>query len=93
MFRYNRITCGDNESEANERGVSDGMDVVGEGGSFEKDLRLIGREFPRRGEELRKERSENLSLDYKGRKGETEVVGTSEERVLPLGLILIRLCR
>ena len=37
----------DRESEANGIGVRDGMDVVGEGGSFEKDLSLIGREFQR----------------------------------------------
>ena len=44
--------------------VTDGMDVVGgEDGSFERDLRLIGREFQRRGEELRKERSEKLNLE------------------------------
>ena len=54
------------ESEANGRGVRDEMDLVGEGGSFEKDLRLIGREFEGRRDELRKERSENLSLEVRG---------------------------
>ena len=34
------------------------MDLLGEGGSCETDLRLIGRYFQIRGEELRKERSE-----------------------------------
>ena len=42
--------------------------MVGEGWSFEKDMRLIGREFQRRGAELRKERLENLSLDIRGGK-------------------------
>ena len=32
----------------------------------EKDLRLVGREFQRRGEAFRKELSENLSLDVSG---------------------------
>ena len=45
----------DRESGVNGRGVRDNMDVVGEGRSFEKDLRLIGSGFQRRGEELRKE--------------------------------------
>ena len=31
-----------------------------------KDLRFIGREFHKRGEELRNERSANLSLEEKG---------------------------
>ena len=31
-----------------------------------KDLRLVGREFHRRGEAFRKERSKNLSLDVSG---------------------------
>ena len=42
----------------NGRGL--GENVVGIG---EKDLILVGREFQRRGEAFRKERSENLSLD------------------------------
>lgn len=33
----------DRKSRANERGVREGMDVVDEGGSFKKDLRLTGR--------------------------------------------------
>ena len=44
----------------NRRGVEE--DGVG------KDLRLVGREFERRGEAFRKERSENLSLDVSGRR-------------------------
>ena len=64
------------------------MDVVGERGSFEKDLRLIGSGFQRRGKELQNERSENLSLDVRGGR---ERRRWSEERVLPVGLILIRL--
>ena len=49
--------------------------MVLEDGSCEKDRRLVGREFHRRGEELRKKRSENLSLDVRGgRERETEVV-------------------
>ena len=41
----------------NGRGVEeDGVGICGE-----KDLRLVGREFQRRGEAFRKERSENLS--------------------------------
>ena len=40
----------DRESEANGRGVRDGMDVIDEGGRCEKDLTLIGREFQRREE-------------------------------------------
>ena len=50
------------KSGSNGRGVREEMSMVGEG-SCEKDLRLVGREFQRRGEELRKERSENLSLE------------------------------
>ena len=46
------------ESLLNRRGV--GEDGVG------KDLRLVGREFQRRGEAFRKERSENLSLNVGG---------------------------
>ena len=42
------------------------MDVVDEGGNFQKDLRLIGREFQRREKKLRKEPSENLSLVVRG---------------------------
>ena len=53
------------------------MDVVGWGGSCEKDLRLIGIELRRRGEELWKERSEHLSLKVRrGRK--RQVTRTSE---------------
>ena len=49
--------------------------LIGRGGGeegigicFEKDLRLVGKEFQRRGEKLRKERSENLSLYVSGGK-------------------------
>ena len=41
------------------------MEVVDEDGSFAKDLRLIAIEFQRRGRELLKERSKNLSLDMR----------------------------
>ena len=44
---------------------------VGEDGigiCLEKDLRLVKREFQRRGEAFRKERSKNLSLDVSGRR-------------------------
>ena len=49
------------------------MDVVDEGGSCEKDLTLLGREFQRRQKELWKERSMNLSLDVSG-ENKTDVV-------------------
>ena len=42
--------------------------MVREGWNCEKDLRLVGREFQRRGEELRKERSENVSLEVRSRR-------------------------
>ena len=74
------------ENEANGRGVREGMDVVGEGGSCEKDLRLVGREFQRRGEELQKKRSENLSLKVRGGR---EKQRWSDERVLSVDLLLI----
>ena len=38
------------ESGDNGRGVRNGIDVVGEDESFEKELRLIGRGFQRRRE-------------------------------------------
>ena len=41
--------------------------MVVEGGSCEKDLRLVGRKYRGRREELRKERSENLSLEVRGK--------------------------
>ena len=44
-----------------------------------KDLRFIGREFHKRGEELRNERSANLSLEETGGR---ERHRWSEERVL-----------
>ena len=66
------------------------MIVTGEGGSCEKDLRLIDREFQRRGEELQKERSENLSLEVRGGRERQRWL---EEQILPVGLIVIRLCR
>ena len=55
----------DRESRANARGVTKGIDVIGECGSCEKDLRLIDREFQRRGEILWRERSENLTLEVR----------------------------
>ena len=49
------------------------MDVVGEVGSFENDLRLIGKEFQRQIEEFRNEQSENLSVEVRGeREGVSE---------------------
>ena len=45
-----------------------------------KNLRFIGREFHKRGEELRNERSANLSLEETG---ERERHRLSKERVLP----------
>ena len=59
-----------------------------EGGSCEKDLRLVGREFHRRGTELRKNRPKSLSFEVRDGK-----VLPLEERVLPVGLMLIRLRR
>ena len=41
------------------------MVMVRDGWSCEKDLKLVEREFQRRGEDLRKERSENLSLEMR----------------------------
>ena len=80
----------DRESGANEREGRDGMDVECEGGSVEKDLILIGKEFQRQGKELWKERSEHLSLDVRDAR---ERQRWSEEPVLPVGLILMRLRR
>ena len=56
--------------------------------SGEKDLRLIGREFHKRGEELRADRSTNLSLVETD---EMERHRWSEERVLLGGLIFMNL--
>ena len=55
-----------------------------------KDLRFIGREFHKRGEELRNDRSENLSLVETGG---TERHRESEEQVLLGGLIFMSLWR
>ena len=64
--------------------------MITEGGSCMKDLRLVGREFHERRDELRKEQSENLSLEVMdGRKRQWWF----EERVLPVGLMLMRLRR
>ena len=55
-------------------------------GVFEKDLRLI-RRVPEMGEKLRKERSENFSLNASGgRKRQRWLY----KRILPVGLTLIR---
>ena len=43
-----------------------GKVMVIKGGRCDQDLRLVGREFQRRREELREERSANLNLDVKG---------------------------
>ena len=48
------------ESGAKGRGVREGEVVIVEGSSCEKDLKLIGREFHRRGKELWTERSHKL---------------------------------
>ena len=48
--------------------------MVVEGGSYEKDLKLVGREVQSRGEELRKERSDNFKFGGDGWYGATEVV-------------------
>ena len=61
------------------------MDVVGEGGSCEKDLRLVGREFHRRGEEFLKGRSDNVSLEMRVRRERW----WSEKRVLSAGLMVV----
>ena len=58
--------------------------MAGEGGSFEKDLRLIGRDEERK----YRRNNQNLSLDVRGGR---ERQRWSKERVLPVGLILIRL--
>ena len=55
-----------------------------------KDHRFIGREFHKRGEELRNERSANLSLEETGGRERHRL---SEERVLPGGLIFMSLWR
>ena len=52
------------ERVLNGRGVRE--DGVGIGICCEKDLRLVGKEFQRRREAFRKERSENLSLVVSG---------------------------
>ena len=44
--------------------------MLAEGGSCEKDLRLVGQEFHRRGVELRKERSEKLVDEEQKEKAE-----------------------
>ena len=72
------------------REVREGMDMAGEGGNCEKDLRLAHRELQRRVDESRKERSPNISLEERdGRERQR----WSEERVLSEGLIFMRLCR
>ena len=54
-----------------------GMDVVGEGESSEKDMRLIGREFHRQGKELRMKQSENLSMEVRSGREREVVKGAS----------------
>ena len=53
-----------------------------------KDLRFIGREFHKRGEELRNDRSVNLSLVETGGRERHRL---SEERVMLGGLIFMSL--
>ena len=59
--------------------------MVGEDWSCEKDLKLVGREFHRQGEELCKEQSEDLSFEVRGGKERQR----SEKRILPVGLTLM----
>ena len=63
--------------------------MVGEGGSREKDLRLVGQEFHRWGEEFRTERSDNLSLNVRGGRERDTDCKWSEKRVLSVGLMLM----
>ena len=74
VLRRERNWLRERDSVLNGRGVGeDGVGIF-----WEKDLRLVGREFQRRGEAFRKERSENLSLDVSGgRERQTEVIGWS----------------
>ena len=62
------------------------MVVVGD--RFEKNVRLVDREFQRRGKELQKKRSENLNLEVRGL---WERQRWLEEQVLPVVLILMSL--
>ena len=66
------------------------MDMAGTDECNENDLRLVGREFQIRGQELRKERSAHLGLEVKAAR---EPQRSLEERVLTVGLILMRLRR
>ena len=69
-------------SGVNETGVRDGMAMVGEGGSCEKDLPETGRKSYGRND------SRKRSLDVRsGSQGWSE----EEARVLPVGLMLMRL--
>ena len=47
------------------RGAREEMNMIGEDGSCEKDLRLFGKEFHKRVKVLWKERSENVSLEVR----------------------------
>ena len=84
------------ECKVSERGVREGIFKVGEGGSYEKDLRLIGRKFDE-GRGNMKGTITEFNLGGERWKGETEARGGrerqrwSKERVSPVGLILIRL--
>ena len=51
------------------------MDAVGEDGCCEKYLRIIGRKFQRRGEELTEGTIREFKVGDNGWKGETKVVG------------------
>ena len=62
--------------------------VIG-GGSCEKDIKLVIREFHRRGDELRMKLLENYAWDT-GWNGEKEIVRGAN---LTCGCVLIRLCR
>ena len=68
--------------------MREGTAMVGDGLKCKKDLRSVGRESRRRGEKLRKERSEHLSLAVSGGR---EKKKWSDERVLPVGLIFVKL--
>ena len=80
VLRRERNWLRERDSMLDGRGVGeDGVGIC-----WEKDLRLVGREFQRCGEAFRIERSENLSLDVSGGR---ERQRWSDDRVLPVGLI------
>ena len=64
-------------SEADGRGFRERVDMIGRSGSCEKDLRLLGIEFRRQGEDLQKKLSKNLSLKVRGGKERQMIRGAS----------------